>query len=184
MKITFDPPLKHETDDRKVETCAEMVLREPTVNDVLKAEQVFAVQEGGQARRARNRTLITLVSGVSDDLVRKMPASKFKAAAEYLNAFDAPADPKAPRITDAEFVIPLGRKIEKMGRIVDQIELREPMTGEVEEAQRKLTANTSEAMRAMQIHLIALVADLPRPIVEIIPVSVVNQGFRYLAGFI
>ena len=121
-----------------------MVLREPTVGEVLKAEQVFAVQEGGQARRVRNRTLITLVSGVSEDLVRKMPVSKFREAAEYLNAFDAPADRKAPRNTDAELVIPLGRKIEKMGRIVDQLELREPTTGEVEEAQRKLTANTSE----------------------------------------
>ena len=179
MKLTFDPPLKHED-----VTCAEMVFREPTVGEVLKAEQVFAVQEGGQARRVRNRMLITLVSGVSEDIVRKMPVSKFRQAAEYLNGFDAPADPKAPRNMDAELVIPLGRKIEKMGRIVDQLELREPTTGEVEEAQRKLTANTSEAMRAMQIHLIALVADLPRTLIEIMPVSVINQGSRYLTGFI
>ncbi len=81
-------------------------------------------------------------------------------------------------------MIPLARKIERMGHIVDQLELREPTTGEVEAAQRKLTTNTSEALRAMQIHLIALVAGLPRPAVDALPVSVVNQGFRYLAGFI
>ena len=81
-------------------------------------------------------------------------------------------------------MIPLSGRIEKMGRIVDQLELREPTTGEVEEAQRKLTANTSEAMRAMQIHLIALVAELPRPIVEAMPISIINQGSRYLTGFI
>ena len=179
MKLVFDPPLKHEG-----ETCAEMTLREPTVGEVLKAEQAFAVEEGGQARRVRNRTLITHVSGVSDNLVRKMPAGKFRDAAAYLNAFDASVDPTAPRNTDAELVIPLTRKIEKMNRIVDQLELREPTTGEVEEAQRKLIANTSEAMRAMQIHLIALVSDLPRPVVEAMPVSVINQGSRYLTGFI
>jgi hypothetical protein len=179
VNLTFDPPLKHES-----ATCAEMTLREPTVGEVLKAEKAFALEEGGQARRVRNSTLIAAVSGVHIDLVRKMPASKFKDAAAYLNAFDTPADPKASRVTDEEVVILLGQKIEKMGRIVDQLELREPTTGEVEEAQRKLTANTSEAMRAMQIHLIALVAELPRPIVEAMPISIINQGSRYLTGFI
>ena len=179
MKLTFEPPLKHDT-----VICAEMVLREPTVGEVLKAEQAFTLEDGGQARRVRNRTLITVVSGIDGDLVRKMPVSKFRAAAEYLNAFDAAPDPKAPRNTDAELVIPLSGRIEKMGRIVDQLELREPTTGEVEEAQRKLTANTSEAMRTMQIHLIALVAELPRPIVEAMPISIINQGSRYLTGFI
>jgi hypothetical protein len=177
--MTFDPPLKHEGT-----TCSEMTLREPTVGDVIKAEKAFALEEGGQARRVRNSTLIAAASGVHIDLVRKMPASKFKEAAAYLNAFDAPADPKAPRNTDEELVIPLEQKIEKMGRIVDQLELREPTTGEVEASQRKLTANTSEAMRAMQVHLIALVAELPRPIVEAMPVSIINQGSRYLTGFI
>ncbi len=179
MKLTFEPPLKHET-----ATCAEMALREPTVGEVFKAEQAYAREEGGQARRVRNTALIAAVSDVSPDLVRKMPASKFKGAAEFLNGFDVPADLNAPRDAGAELVIPLGCKIEKMGRIVDHLELREPLTGEVEEAQRKLVANTSEAMRAMQIHLIALVAELPRPIIEAMPVSVINQGSRYLTGFI
>ncbi len=90
MKLTFDPPLTHED----FKPCAEMVLREPTVGEVLKAEQAFAIEQGGQSRRVRNTVLIAAVSGVAIDLVRKMSAGKFRDAAEYLNKFDAPADPK------------------------------------------------------------------------------------------
>ena len=160
-----------------------MVLSEPTIGHVIAAEKAGEAETGGQARRVRNTALIAAVSGVAAELVRRMPAAQFRAAAAYLNGFEAPADPAAPAEPAPELVIQLPQRIEKMGRIVDQLELREPLTGEVEEAQRKLTAPTSSAMRAMQVHLIALVAELPRPIIEAVPISLANQASRYLLGF-
>ena len=180
MKIKFDPPLKHEE-----ATCAEMVIREPTGLEVLKAAEASAGEQGAQAERVRDTVLIALVSGIDEGLVRKVPASKFKAAAAFLNKFVEPVvAPNAPRNTDPEMIIPILPRIEKMGRIVDQLELREPTTGEVEEAQRKLTSLSQFAMRTMQIHLIALVSELPRGIVEVMPISTINKASRYLLGFI
>ena len=175
--ITLTKAVEHEG-----KSVSELVLSEPTSGQVLAAEKARVAEVGEHAERVRDTTLIAAVAGLHVDLVRKLPASKAREAAKYLNAFvnSMPAE----KCQDPELAIALDKRIEKNGRIVTDLELREPTTGEVEEAQRKLGASyTTATMRESQMHLVCLVSELPRFIIDDVPISKMNRASRYLLGF-
>ncbi len=178
--LHFTKPLEHpEHPGKKVES---ITLREPNGMQVLAAEKAGVAETGAASQRVRDGTLIAGVAGVHLDLVRKMPAGQFKQAAAFLNAFSKPRAGAAPDLTQ-DLVIPVPR-IEQDGRIVTELELREPTTGEVEEAQRKLGNVVNAAtLRESQTLLIALVTELPRFCIDRVPVSKLDQASQYLLGF-
>lgn len=59
-----------------------IVLREPTIGDVLKAQSM-----AGDNPMKQNAHLIALVAGVGVTAVETMPLRKFKQAAEYIGSF-------------------------------------------------------------------------------------------------
>ena len=177
MTIRFDKPLKHE--DQSVD---QIQLKEPTGLQVLNAEKAGVDNPGAHSQRVTDATLIAGVANVGIDLIRKMPVSRFREAAAFLNGFSKAAKQEKP-VLDADLVIEVHPRIEQAGRIVSQIELREPTTGEVEEAQRKLTVVNAATLRESQIHLVCLVSELPRFVVNALPISKLDQASRYLLGF-
>ena len=78
---------------------------------------------------SRTPTLVAEVAKVSVDLVRQMPVSLFREAAQYVNGFSKGAAKQDKPTLDAELVIDVSPRIEQAGRILSQLELREPDHG-------------------------------------------------------
>ncbi len=177
--ITFAKPIEHDG-----KTVSAIDLREPLGGEVLAAEKARAADPGPQEERIRDTVLIAAVCGLDEAVVRKFPASRFKEAAQYLMGF-VEGKPLAKADQVPERTIELDGRIERHGRIVTALELREPASGEVEEAERKLGGKfTTAAMRESQFHLIVLVSELPRSIIDVVPISKLNEASQYLLGFI
>ena len=177
--IRLPKPIVH---DGQSADCIE--LREPTALQVLTAEKAGVESPGAHSQRVTDTTLVAEVAKVSVDLVRQMPVSLFREAAQYVNGFSKGAAKQAKPTLDAELVIDVSPRIEQAGRILSQLELREPTTGEVEEAQRKLGATVNAAtLRESQIHLVSLVSEMPRFMINALPISKLDQASRYLLGF-
>jgi hypothetical protein len=67
----------------------------------------------------------------------------------------------------------------------DVLHLREPVAREVRTAEQYFKpAGSAQSVRDYQMHLIQLVASVPFPVVEALPVRTLNQAGRYLQRFI
>lgn len=177
--IIFAKPLEHE--GVKVES---ITLVEPLGAQVLDAEKARIGDPGEHSERVRDTVLIAKVAGITEDLVRRIPASQFREAAKFLNGFVETPARGEPNLTP-EFVVELDKRIEMNGRIVTALELREPRSGEVEAAQRKLGSSyTTASIRECQFHLVCLITEHPRFIIDRVPIGKLNQASRYLLGFI
>lgn len=81
--------------------------------------------------------------------------------------------------------IALDPPLEVKGGRYDVLRLREPKTIEVRQAESHMRTSVNvETMRRYQIALVAKVADVPEPVVELMPISVLNRAVAYLMGFI
>ncbi len=82
-------------------------------------------------------------------------------------------------------VIELDPPIEVGGGKWDRLILREPTAGEVMRAEAEMKgAVTADGVRRYQIALLSAVAGVDRRVIERLPISRLNEGWQFLAGFI
>lgn len=85
----------------------------------------------------------------------------------------------------ASLIIPLDPPVEFKGGKYEQLTLREPNLAEVRKAETRLRNQSNvEALRAYQVALIALVAGVPEPMLDLLPIRIVEKGWRYLEFFL
>jgi hypothetical protein len=178
--IDLDPPIVN--GGGKI---AQIKLREPTTGEVLKAEEKLSLGQTPATRHQRDIELVTLVAGIPADAVKAMRITDFNAAVVYLDAFV-----EASQLVDytqsrpPDLQLQLLPPIELHNRRHDVLELREPLTGELDKSYAELgSARDPASIRKFQILLVALVSGCHRGIIERVPITVLDEGFRYLAGF-
>ena len=178
--IVLDPPI-----DSGGGRIMQLKLREPLTGEVLRAEVKLSAFLTPATRHARDIQLIAEVSGIPLDAARRLRVSDLNAAIAYLDEFvDAPPQADYTATRPPELEIPLVPPIELHSRRHDMLELREPLTGELEKAYAELgNGRDAESIRKFQILLMALVSGCHRGIIERVPITILDEGFRYLAGF-
>lgn len=182
LTITFDPALPG-ADGAKI---AEVSLREPTVVEVLRAEEAREGKTGVPATRAYQEKLLELVGGIKGDALAAIRMSDFHDAARFLTAFaipgedaEQPPDPPTPE----GLAIELPAEVEAMGHRVSRLELAELTLAQMRKAEAGLAKVTPVTIRVYQIISVALSADLPRPVVEKMPVRIVDRAAAFVQGF-
>lgn len=74
--------------------------------------------------------------------------------------------------------------IEWNGGKYDAIELKEPKAIHIEKAMSSVNGTlTDQSVIKYQIALICAVSGLPRQVIEEMPISKLNEAFKYLQGF-
>ena len=180
MILSFDPALAHA--GARIDR---MELREPLVRQVIAAEKAGNAETGFHARHVRDQALVAQVAGVDLGVVKQMPMPVFREAERFVNGFSkTPKKGDPPPPSEAELLIELASPIEKMNHRLDVLELRPPLAGEMETAQRELGVSPDdERLRRFQLVLVALVVGKPRAVVEDLPISKLDEASRYLMGF-
>ena len=80
-------------------------------------------------------------------------------------------------------VIDFDTPIEWASAKYDSIELREPKMKELSLAYGELKGNDAQAMAKFQMSLVCAVSGAPRQVIENMPISKMNEAFKYLQGF-
>ena len=74
--------------------------------------------------------------------------------------------------------------VERDGMKLDRITLREPKGIHVRRAESELKSGTPEQVRAYQIRLVAEVSGTKVTVVDLLPISVINEASSYLQAFV
>ena len=169
---------------------ASLKLREPTAQEMSKAEA--HLQRGSTPEGVTNflRSLVGSMTGLTDDALDQIPISKLRQAAEYFNGFSEaalePADiglspeDDLPETWDLELPKPL----DVDGLEYTSLPLCEPSTGAQRKAQGQFRQGIgAQTMRLYQIHLVVNATGVPMKVVQRLPVSVLNTAVQYLSGF-
>jgi hypothetical protein len=181
---------------------AELQLREPKANEVLQAEMKLG-SGGVESTRDYQTKLLSMVTSVPVDSLGGLRTSEFGTANRFLQGFVNPST-KAPDTSTQDagdddtakaanpppaaagvgnLTIALPETIEWGAHIVSELELRELTLAEMRQAEKTLTDFSPAKVRAYQIMLVALSSELPRPLIGLLPVRILDRGAAYVQGF-
>lgn len=166
-------------------TIEQLKLHEPNGLQVRQAELLMAQSVNVATQRAAHIKLVAAVSGVPQAGIGALPISILNRAADYLQAFvdtflEPFADPAPELVIDLD--PPL--EVKDKGKF-ERLELREPDTSTVAKAEQLVAKGFNiESLRRYKLKLVADVSGVPLPIVELMPIRVLNRGAAYLQGFI
>lgn len=183
LVIPLDPPIDAPGGGK----VAELQLKEPYAVQVANADRETTRGFSQHTLRRRNIAMISLVSNIPADVVRKMPIGVIRAATDFLQAFldddveaeiDFAANPK-------DWEMPVSPAIRIGPLEFSTLRLREPTAETVEKAEEKLgTSGTGYALRQYQITLVALTAGVDPAVAGRLRIRELNAASVYIQRFI
>jgi hypothetical protein len=161
----------------------QLVLREPKAKEVFQADQeAFKLGTSHAAVRNHQIHLVSKVSDVPKIVVEQLPISTLVKAMAFINPFFEEIEEKDDDITK---LIELQKSITFDGHEYAQIVLREPTVKEVMQADEMLKGGVNVGSnRNRQMHLVAKAAEVPFPVIEQLPISVLTRAMVYIDRFL
>ena len=184
MTILLDPPVAYGGGE-----VAELRLREPTGRQVREAERELGAEAPWVNAVAYELKLIGLVTGLPTAALDALPIGATNFAAAFLQEFiEAGADLGAddddappPEATTLAIDPPLTFN----GVSYADLDVREPLASEIRRARALMrTAGSLFESRRAQMALVTAVSGLPAPVIDGLPIRLLNQAARILGRFI
>lgn len=183
MTIEFVPPLvvKGGGDIERIE------LKEPTARQVREAEREYSNEAPWAGNTSYELKLIGLVSGLTTAALDLLPVGAANYAAAFLTEFveaggaEGTEDDGLPL---EPVTLNISPPITFTGISYSELDLREPLASEIRKARQLMRSagNLFESRRA-QMQLITTVSGLPAPVIDALPIRLLNDAGRVLSRF-
>jgi hypothetical protein len=151
----------------------ELRLREPRAGEVLKASR--------ETGRGLALSLLTQVTGADGAAIQALPGRISDRALAFLMTFVSPIlaeddDDKSPPEPPEEFTVELAETIQIGTTWVSRLDLHEPTLADL------IKVEKYDGMLRV-LALVALASDLPRAVIEQVPISEYAQAASYVMPF-
>ena len=185
LTIRPSPPIEFKGGSIEV-----LTLQEPIARHVREAEKHLSGDSPIAGRVDYEIKLICLAGGLPAAAGDALGMVLINHAVSFLQAFIETGSPQPGEEEDEADDDPQPETLEIVppisfaGQTYYEMVLREPLGHELRKARQLMTKATLFESRRGQMHLVSLVTGLPAPVIDAMPISLLNNASRSLARFI
>ena len=183
MTITLDPPVAYRGGE-----IAQLDLREPKAREVREAEREYSTEAPWAGAMAYELRLIGMVTGLNQMALDALPIGATNYASTFLQEF-VEAGARDPAAEEDEtppeaMTLSIHPPVKFTGTDYTDLDLREPLASEIRKARQLMrTAGSLFEQRRAQMALVTAVSGLPAPVIDALPIRLLNEAARILSRF-